>query len=69
MKHVPDYLLPGGSKQALSQEVGFVGLRKESDNRIRKARAYKNAQGKGGKGGKPKGKKINPLSSFKGKRK
>ena len=69
LKHVPDYLLPGGSKQALSQEVGFVGLRKESDNRIRKARAYKNAQGKGGKGGKPKGKKINPLSSFKGKRK
>jgi ATP-dependent RNA helicase DDX56/DBP9 len=59
-------LLPGGGKQALSQQVGFVGIRKESENRIRKARAYKNAQGKGSK---TKGKKINPLASFKGKRK
>jgi ATP-dependent RNA helicase DDX56/DBP9 len=66
LKHVPDYLLPGGGKQVLSQQVGFVGIRKESENRIRKARAYKSAQGKSGKA---KGKKINPLASFKGKRK
>ena len=69
LKHVPDYLLPGGSKQALSRDVGFVGFRKESDNRIRKARAFKKAQGKSGKNDKAKGKKINPLASFKGKRK
>ena len=65
LKHVPEYLLPGGSKAALGREVGFVGIRKQTENRIRKARAHKHATGKG----KPKGKKINPLASFKGKRK
>jgi len=68
LKHVPDYLLPGGSKQALSKEVGFVSLKKESDNRIRKARAFKKSQGKGGKGGKANGKKNQSIGEFQGQK-
>jgi ATP-dependent RNA helicase DDX56/DBP9 len=68
LKHVPDYLLPGGGKKALEQEVGFVPLTKKTDNRIWRAREVKRA-GKGGRGkDKGKGKKINPLQSFKGKK-
>jgi ATP-dependent RNA helicase DDX56/DBP9 len=50
LKHVPDYLLPEGGKSAVAKDVGFVGLRKDKENRIRKARAFK--QGRGNKGGK-----------------
>jgi ATP-dependent RNA helicase DDX56/DBP9 len=71
LKHVPDYLLPGGGKQALSKDVGFVGLRKDGKdaNRIRKSRENKKAFGKDkhSKEIKANRKKLNPLSSFKGK--
>ncbi|KAF2430750.1 putative ATP dependent RNA helicase [Tothia fuscella] len=64
LKHVPEYLLPGGSKSALQEDVGFVGIRKESDNRVRKARATKRKMGKGVK---MSNKRSNPLKSFKAK--
>jgi ATP-dependent RNA helicase DDX56/DBP9 len=64
LKHVPEYLLPGGSKTQLQGDVGFVGIGKESDNRVRRARATKRKMGKGVP------KKIsNPLKTFKAKRK
>ena len=54
LKHVPEYLLPEGGKSAVAKDVGFVGLRKEKENRIRKARAFKKGRGtKGGKGNDP----------------
>ena len=36
LKFVPDYLLPGGAKG--TKDLGFIGYRKEGENRIRKAR-------------------------------
>ncbi|KAF1818344.1 P-loop containing nucleoside triphosphate hydrolase protein [Dissoconium aciculare CBS 342.82] len=49
LRHVPDYLLPAGGTAAVSRDVGFVGLRKDlnSENRIRKARAFNKGRGKG----------------------
>jgi ATP-dependent RNA helicase DDX56/DBP9 len=64
LKHVPEYLLPGGSKTALQGDVGFVGIGKDSENRVRKARAVKRRMGK-----KPPPRKANPLQTFKSKRK
>lgn len=60
LKHVPDYLLPEGGKKAITPDVGFVGLRKTSENRFRR-----NKSGKG-RGKKPTGRKVNPLKTFKG---
>ena len=68
LKHVPDYLLPSNGKRGLSgNDLGFVGFRKTSENRIRKVRAQKRMSGKGNK---PTSRKPNPLKSFnaKGKR-
>ncbi|GAB7347354.1 hypothetical protein MBLNU459_g4290t1 [Dothideomycetes sp. NU459] len=66
LKHVPDYLMPGGSKQALAQgEGGFVGFGKTGENRIRKARISNRMKGKGRKGA---GKKVDPLKSLSAKR-
>jgi len=60
LKHVPDYLLPEGGKKAIAPaDVGFVGLRKTSENRFRKP--------KKGRAKKPVGRKVNPLKTFKGK--
>ncbi|KAK3636170.1 ATP-dependent DNA/RNA helicase [Elasticomyces elasticus] len=50
LKHVPEYLLPAGGKQAVSRDVGFVGIRKEGANGIRKRRAFNKGRG-GGKAG------------------
>jgi ATP-dependent RNA helicase DDX56/DBP9 len=51
---VPEYLLPEGGKGAVAKDVGFVGLRKDKENRIRKARSFKKGRGKqGGKGADP----------------
>jgi ATP-dependent RNA helicase DDX56/DBP9 len=60
LKHVPDYLLPGGSKGV--KDLGFIGYRKESGNRIRKARLQSRHKRNAGKGTKP---KRDPLKSFK----
>ena len=61
LKHVPDYLLPKEGKTGLTGDVEFVSLRKTTENRIRKARAANRSKGK------KKGRKIDPLKSFKGK--
>ncbi|PVH81158.1 ATP-dependent RNA helicase-like protein dbp9 [Cadophora sp. DSE1049] len=64
MKHVPEYLLPKEGRKALTAEVGFVGIRKTTENRVRKARAVNRAKGKGKKAGT---RKVDPLKTFKGK--
>ncbi|KXT16652.1 hypothetical protein AC579_8018 [Pseudocercospora musae] len=61
LKHVPDYLLPPGGKQAVAKDVGYVGIRKDKENKIRKARAFNKARGKGRLA---KGKGLDPLKSF-----
>lgn len=67
LKHVPDYLMPGGSKQGLAQgEGGFVGFGKTGENRIRKARINNKMKGKGRKST---ARKADPLKSLNGKRK
>jgi ATP-dependent RNA helicase DDX56/DBP9 len=60
LKHVPDYLVPGGAKA--KKDLGFIGYKKEGENRIRKARLNSAFKKKGGKGRKP---KRDPLKSFK----
>ncbi|KAK4623722.1 ATP-dependent RNA helicase dbp9 [Fulvia fulva] len=64
LKHVPDYLLPSGGKAAVSKDVGFVWMRKERENRIRKARAVNKGRGKGRLA---KGKGLDPLKSLNAK--
>lgn len=64
LKHVPDYLLPKEGKKALTPGIGgFVGLRKTTENRIRKARMANKAKGRGKK---VTGRKTDPLKTFKG---
>lgn len=66
LKHVPDYLLPktGVVKEGGEAVVEGVGFRKETENKIRRARFRKKVGGKGGKssGGR------DPLKTFKGKK-
>lgn len=54
LKHVPDYLLPGGKQAA---DVGFIGLEKEKNDRHRivkrKSRVVRNRAGK-----------VDPLKTF-----
>ena len=65
LKHVPDYLMPAKGQKALTQgEVGFVGLRKEGENRIRKARMRNKAKGRSAKS---RGKGHDPLKTFNAK--
>ena len=65
LRHVPEYLLPSqGAKSMVKGEVGFVGLRKEESNRIRKARMMKRGLGKG-RSGKGVKKSRDPLKTFK----
>lgn len=67
MKHVPGYLLPSGGQKAITGELGFVGIRKEEGNRIRKARAANRAKGRGAFGSRAK--KMDPLKSFRARTK
>ncbi|KAL9111206.1 MAG: hypothetical protein Q9227_004283 [Pyrenula ochraceoflavens] len=65
LKHVPDYLMPTKGRKPLSQEnIGFVGLRKEGENRIRKARMRNKVKGKASSG---RGKANDPLKTFNSK--
>ena len=51
LRHVPEYLLPSqGATGMVKGDIGFVGLKKEEGNRIRKARMMKRAKGKGWEG-------------------
>ncbi|KAH8803130.1 ATP-dependent RNA helicase-like protein dbp9 [Xylogone sp. PMI_703] len=59
LKHIPDYLLPKDGRKAITNgDVGFVSLRKTTDNRIRKARMAKRGKRFGGR-------KADPLKTFK----
>lgn len=50
LKHVPEYLMPkGGAKGIVKDEVGFVALRKTTDNRRRLAKMKKTGKGKMGR--------------------
>ena len=61
LKHVPDYLMPSnGTKGIAGKEIGFVSLRKESDNRIRNARLKNRGKGKE----RQVGRKADPLKTF-----
>lgn len=59
LRHVPDYLMPAGGKGKM--DVGFVGLRKEGVNGLRKRRDFNKGKGKGRIG---KGKGVDPLKSL-----
>ena len=59
LKHVPDYLMPAKGRSKIS-DVGYVGMRKEGDDKRRK-RKGKKLLGKKGKG------RNDPLKSFKRK--
>lgn len=61
LKHVPDYLLPVGGKQAVVKDVGFVGLRREKENSLRRRRDFNKGRGKGRLA---KGKGMDPLKSL-----
>ncbi|KAL9010346.1 MAG: hypothetical protein Q9173_004710 [Seirophora scorigena] len=62
LKHIPDYLMPSNGRRGLSSgDVGFVGFRKTSENRIRKARMAKRMAGKGKK---PQSRRPDPLKTF-----
>lgn len=62
LRHVPDYLLPQGGKEALakSHDLGYIGLRKTPENRIRQARMRHRARGNTMKGRK----RNDPLQTF-----
>jgi len=62
LKFVPDYLLPGGGKGG--KDLGFIGYRKQGENRIRKARSQARSKKKAQPGKASKGKKRDPLKSF-----
>ena len=64
LKHVPEYLLPKEGKKAIV-DVGFVSMKKTSENRIRKSRLAN--KGKGRKKGNAR--KADPLKTFKAKSK
>lgn len=62
LKHIPDYLMPGGAKGAVAgADIGFVGLGKVGDRRQRKGRGVK------GKGRRVGGRRSDPLKTFNAK--
>ncbi len=65
LRHVPDYLMPSnGNKGLAGDDIGFVGLRKTTDNRIRKARMQNRMKGKGRNAST---KRSDPLKTFNAK--
>ena len=65
LKHVPDYLMPSNGKNVIAaQNIGFVGMRKTSENRNRKTRMQNRMKGKGKKIG---ARKADPLKIFNAK--
>jgi ATP-dependent RNA helicase DDX56/DBP9 len=62
LKHVPDYLVPAkGRKGLTANEVGFVGMGRTSENKLRKARIHNRSKGKGARTA---GRRLDPLKSF-----
>lgn len=65
LRHVPEYLMPSNGRKGIAgEDIGFVALRKATDNRIRKARMQNRMKGKGKK---PAGRKSDPLKTFNAK--
>ncbi|KAK3075515.1 ATP-dependent DNA/RNA helicase [Teratosphaeriaceae sp. CCFEE 6253] len=64
LRHVPDYLLPGGGQAGIRKDVGWVGFKKEGANGIRRRRAFNKSRGKGKAGGRGRG---DPLRSLGGR--
>lgn len=65
LKHVPEYLMPSNGKKGIAgADIGFVGLRKNPDNRIGRAKMQNRMKGKGKK---PAGRKSDPLKTFNAK--
>lgn len=65
LRHVPDYLMPtNGNKGISGDDIGFVGLRKSTDNRIRKARMQNRIRGKARNSST---KRSDPLKTFNAK--
>ena len=65
LRHVPDYLMPSNGKQGIAgQDIGFVSVRKPTDNRIRRARMQNRMKGKGKKATV---RKLDPLKTFNAK--
>lgn len=65
LRHVPEYLMPSNGKKGIAgEDIGFVALRKTTDNRIRKARMQNRMKGKGKR---PAGRKSDPLKTFNAK--
>lgn len=62
LRHVPEYLMPSGAKGAGEQgleKIGLVGMGRQSENRIRRARERNRMKGKG-----KARRKVDPLKSF-----
>jgi ATP-dependent RNA helicase DDX56/DBP9 len=51
MKHVPEYLLPRDGTKTITSDIGFIGIRKTSENGIRKRRMFNKSKGRGKKAG------------------
>ncbi|KAK5170655.1 ATP-dependent DNA/RNA helicase [Saxophila tyrrhenica] len=64
LRHVPEYLLPEGGRAAVAKDVRYVGLRKDSENKIRKARARNAGRGRSKLGGGRGGRAADPLRSL-----
>ena len=65
LKHVPEYLMPSNGKKGIAGgDIGFVGMGKTNENRIRKARTHNRMKGRGRNAI---GKKLDPLKSFNAK--
>lgn len=66
LRHVPDYLMPEGGKQAIAgTEIGFVGFKKDVDKKTMKGRTKGHNVRKGKRV--LTGKRVNPLKTFKAK--
>lgn len=65
LRHIPEYLMPSNGKKGIAgEDIGFVGMRKTTDNRIRKARMQNRTKGRGTKSGR---RKSDPLKTFNAK--
>lgn len=62
LKHVPEYLMPAGGAKAIAvKDIGFVGMKKTSENRRRRAVMQNKLKGKGKVAARHRG---DPLKTF-----
>jgi len=66
LKHIPNYLMPIKARKGLTaNEIGFVGVGRTSENKLRKVRMHHHGRGKSAKAT---GRKFDPLKSFNARR-